>query len=84
MRLLALTVHCDNHIALQAYRNAGFIDSGRMYFGERSGPQHVLLRTLGSDEPPWHEAPPWASHHVLALSGGALEGAYRAVGLPRG
>lgn len=50
VRLLALTVHCDNQIALQAYRNAGFIDSGRMYFGERSGPQHVLLRTLGSDD----------------------------------
>lgn len=47
LRMLALTVNCGNLNAIRAYRNTGFVDSGRLYFGGRSGPQHLLLRKLG-------------------------------------
>lgn len=47
LRLLALTVNCANAAALHAYRKAGFVDSGRLYYGGRAGPQHLLLRRLG-------------------------------------
>ncbi|HEY0199614.1 MAG TPA: GNAT family N-acetyltransferase [Rhodanobacter sp.] len=45
-RLLALTVSVDNTVALQMYRRAGFTDGGELYHGGRSGPLHLLLRTL--------------------------------------
>jgi GNAT superfamily N-acetyltransferase len=45
-RLLVLTVNCNNHAALQLYLRAGFTDSGELYHGGRSGPQHLLLRVL--------------------------------------
>ena len=45
-RLLVLTVNRNNHAALRLYRRAGFHDSGELYHGGRSGPQHLLLRVL--------------------------------------
>jgi GNAT superfamily N-acetyltransferase len=45
-RLLVLTVNCNNHAALHLYLRAGFHDSGELYHGGRSGPQHLLLRVL--------------------------------------
>ena len=45
-QLLVLTVNCDNHAALQLYLRADFTDSGELYHGGRSGPQHLLLRVL--------------------------------------
>lgn len=47
LRLLALTVNCANRAALHAYRNAGFVDSGQVYYGGRSGPQSLMFRRLG-------------------------------------
>lgn len=47
LRLLALTVNCANPAAIRAYRKAGFVDTGELYFGGRAGPQHVMLRRLG-------------------------------------
>ena len=46
LQLLALTVNCGNGCAIKAYRKAGFVDSGELYFGGRSGPQHLMLRRL--------------------------------------
>lgn len=51
LRMLALTVNCGNAGAIRAYRKTGFVDSGRLYFGGRAGPQHLLLRRLGSTDP---------------------------------
>ena len=45
-RLLVLTVNQSNRTALALYRRAGFSDSGELYHGGRSGPQHLLLRAL--------------------------------------
>ena len=45
-RLLALTVNCMNHAARHLYLSAGFVDSGELYHGGRSGPQHLLWRPL--------------------------------------
>lgn len=45
-RQLALTVNGSNHAALRLYLRAGFSDSGELYHGGRSGPQHLLLRPL--------------------------------------
>jgi GNAT superfamily N-acetyltransferase len=45
-RLLVLTVNHKNHAALRLYLRAGFHDSGELYHGGRSGPQHLLLRAL--------------------------------------
>ncbi|GGY35516.1 hypothetical protein GCM10008098_30830 [Rhodanobacter panaciterrae] len=42
--LLVLTVNHNNHAALRLYLRAGFHDSGELYHGGRSGPQHLLLR----------------------------------------
>lgn len=46
-RVLALNVNCRNIAAIRAYRNAGFVDSGELYFGGSAGPQHLMLRRLG-------------------------------------
>ncbi|HKR75238.1 MAG TPA: GNAT family N-acetyltransferase [Rhodanobacter sp.] len=45
-RRIMLTVNCDNTAALMLYRRAGFVDSGSLYHGGRSGPQHLLWRSL--------------------------------------
>lgn len=47
LRTLALTVNCANPAAIAAYANAGFVDSGRLDFGGRAGPQRVMFRALG-------------------------------------
>ncbi len=47
LRMLALTVNCANAGAIRAYRNAGFVDNGSLYFGGPSGPQRLMLRRLG-------------------------------------
>jgi RimJ/RimL family protein N-acetyltransferase len=39
---LALTVNTSNPRAIRAYLKAGFTDTGRLYYGGRLGPQHVL------------------------------------------
>lgn len=46
MRRIVLTVNCDNTVALALYLRAGFVDSGTLYHGGRSGPQHLLWRPL--------------------------------------
>jgi predicted acetyltransferase len=45
-RLLALTVNCRNQAALALYFQSGFVDSGELYHGGRSGTQQLLLRSL--------------------------------------
>jgi len=45
-RLLVLTVNCRNPSALALYRRAGFEDSGELYHGGRSGPQHLMWLRL--------------------------------------
>jgi RimJ/RimL family protein N-acetyltransferase len=39
---LALTVNTTNPRAIHVYKRAGFSDTGRLYYGGRLGPQHVL------------------------------------------
>ena len=43
---LALTVNVSNERAIRAYLRAGFTDTGRLYYGGRLGPQHVLELAL--------------------------------------
>jgi ribosomal protein S18 acetylase RimI-like enzyme len=50
-RLLALTVNCANHAAIALYRKAGFFDTGELYLGGSSGPQHVMLYRLQPQAP---------------------------------
>lgn len=45
-RQLVLTVNCRNLAALRLYLGHGFVDSGELYHGGRSGPQHLLMRAL--------------------------------------
>lgn len=45
-RRIVLTVNCNNASALALYLRAGFVDSGTLYHGGRSGPQHLLWRHL--------------------------------------
>jgi RimJ/RimL family protein N-acetyltransferase len=45
-RLLALTVNCANHAAIALYLRAGFVDTGEIYLGGSSGPQHFMLYRL--------------------------------------
>jgi GNAT superfamily N-acetyltransferase len=45
-RRLALTVNVTNPRAIRTYLRAGFVDTGRMYYGGRLGPQHVLEMPL--------------------------------------
>jgi len=37
-----LTVHTRNAAAIRSYLGAGFEDTGRLYHGGRSGPQHIF------------------------------------------
>ncbi|MEJ7747036.1 MAG: GNAT family N-acetyltransferase [Luteimonas sp.] len=46
-RLVVLAVNCSNRMAVSAYRNAGFIDTGQLFAGGSAGPQHVMLHALG-------------------------------------
>ena len=50
-RLLALTVNCANHAAIALYLKAGFVDTGEIYQGGSSGPQHFMLYRLQSRAP---------------------------------
>ncbi|WP_281851369.1 GNAT family N-acetyltransferase [Dyella sp. GSA-30] len=43
---LVLTVNCRNAAALALYLRAGFVDTGELHLGGRSGPQHLLVRKL--------------------------------------
>src|SRR5690606_32777909 len=45
-RLLALNVNCRNVVAINAYRKAGFVDTGELYLGGSAGPQHLMVRRL--------------------------------------
>lgn len=45
-RLLALNVNCRNVAAVNAYRKAGFVDTGELYLGGSAGPQHLMVRQL--------------------------------------
>lgn len=44
--LLALTVNVRNQAAIAAYLKAGFHDTGELYHGGPSGPQHLMLYRL--------------------------------------
>lgn len=46
-KLVVLAVNCSNRVAVLAYRNAGFIDTGELFAGGSAGPQHVMLHALG-------------------------------------
>lgn len=45
-QLLVLLVNCRNPTALRMYLRAHFVDTGELYHGGRSGPQHLLWRAL--------------------------------------
>jgi RimJ/RimL family protein N-acetyltransferase len=45
-QLLVLLVNYRNLAALRLYLRARFVDTGELYHGGRSGPQHLLWRTL--------------------------------------
>ena len=45
-RAMVLTVNARNTPALALYRRAGFRETGGLYHGGRSGPQHVMLCAL--------------------------------------
>jgi len=46
VRDVVLTVNVRNTPALALYRRAGFRETGGLYHGGRSGPQHVMLYAL--------------------------------------
>jgi len=39
-------VNTSNPRAIRTYLRSGFIDTGRLYYGGRLGPQHVLQLSL--------------------------------------
>ncbi|ETX10076.1 acetyltransferase [Marinomonas ushuaiensis DSM 15871] len=41
-----LTVNCKNKLAQKSYLNAGFYDTGNLYHGGKSGPQHIMCMDL--------------------------------------
>ena len=43
---LALTVNTSNPRAIRVYLRSGFTDTGRLYYGGRLGPQHMLELAL--------------------------------------
>ncbi|MEH6421645.1 GNAT family N-acetyltransferase [Pseudomonas sp. CGJS7] len=45
-RLLALTVNVQNPSAYGVYLKVGFVDTGELYHGGPSGPQHLMLLRL--------------------------------------
>jgi RimJ/RimL family protein N-acetyltransferase len=42
VRRIVLSVNTRNPVAIRAYQRAGFADSGELYHGGASGPQHVF------------------------------------------
>jgi len=46
VRDMVLTVNLRNTAAIALYRRAGFRETGGLYHGGRSGPQHVMLCAL--------------------------------------
>lgn len=46
VRAMVLTVNVRNTPALALYRRAGFRETGGLYHGGRSGPQHVMVCAL--------------------------------------
>lgn len=42
VREVNLTVNTRNAAAIRSYLGAGFEDTGRLYHGGRSGPQHIF------------------------------------------
>jgi RimJ/RimL family protein N-acetyltransferase len=42
MRRIVLSVNVRNPVAIRTYRRAGFADTGALYHGGASGPQHVF------------------------------------------
>ena len=47
-RGVCLTVNCENPQAYGLYKFGGFVDSGALYHGGRSGPQHIMQRFFKS------------------------------------
>ena len=45
-RDLALTVNARNAAGIALYRRAGFVDTGELYHGGPSGPQHLMVCAL--------------------------------------
>lgn len=45
-RAVVLTVNCKNTGAIKAYLAGGFQDSQQLYWGDRSGPQHIMRSSL--------------------------------------
>lgn len=45
---VVLTVNVQNSGAVKAYRRGGFVDTGDLFHGGRSGPQHVMRMGLGA------------------------------------
>jgi len=43
---VVLTVNVSNLVAVQLYRRAGFVDTGRVHLGGTVGPQHIFLLAL--------------------------------------
>jgi len=46
---VCLTVNCENRHAYDLYQLGGFVGSESLYHGGRSGPQHVMQRSLGPE-----------------------------------
>ena len=49
IRLVILTVHCSNRVAVSTYRRAGFVPTGELQPGGRAGPQYVMLHASVTD-----------------------------------
>ncbi len=47
-RHVFLTVNCRNPAAIHLYKNGGWEDTGQLYLGGRSGPQHIFRLRLAS------------------------------------
>lgn len=45
-QLYYLTVNCRNNVAYRAYLRGGWEDTGELYHGGSSGPQHILRLSL--------------------------------------
>lgn len=41
-----LTVNCKNHLAKECYLKGGFYDTEGLYYGGKSGPQHIMCLDL--------------------------------------
>ncbi|OGT30194.1 MAG: hypothetical protein A3E87_00445 [Gammaproteobacteria bacterium RIFCSPHIGHO2_12_FULL_35_23] len=43
LEAIMLTVNCENKAAQILYKKVGFVDMGKLYYGGKSGPQHVYI-----------------------------------------